>query len=159
PDLRVLDVGCGSGEIAAEVARILPDAEVVAFDSGEARLSLARRNLGVRENASVVAGDADDLPFEDADFDLVYCRLALAYLPSRPAAVAELARVCRPGGTVLLQDVDGRFVEHYPVDRELQRSVGQALALLAAVGFDPHLGRKLRSLLQHAGLVPEGLQV
>ena len=64
----------------------------------------------------------------------------------------ELARVCRPGGTVLIQDLDGQLVNHYPPDPLLEQSLTQALAVLARTGFDPHVGRKLYHLVQQAFL-------
>jgi SAM-dependent methyltransferase len=157
--MRVLDVGCGPGTITAEIARRVPDGDVVAVDSSEARLSVARGNLSAYANASAVAGDARSLPFDDASFDLVYSRFLLEHVPYKRRAADELARVCRPGGTVLLQGLDGQLVNNYPPDPDLQRGLGRALAHLSATGFDPHVGRRLRTLLQQAGLVPEGTEV
>ena len=70
-----------------------------------------------------------------------------------------MARVCRPGGIVLLQDLDGQLLWHYPEDAKVQRAVEKALAALAPTGFDPFVGRKLFWLAQNAGLKKLDVQV
>jgi SAM-dependent methyltransferase len=159
PGMRVLDVGCGPGMIAAEVARHVPDGEVVALDASEARIAAARRVLLAHGNASAVVAEPHALPFADGVFDLVHSRFLLEYLPEKQRAVDELARVCRTGGTVLLQDLEGQFVNNVPPDPDLRRDVQAALDLLAETGFDPHVGHKLRGMLERAGLAPAGLEI
>ena len=66
----------------------------------------------------------------------------MEYLPDKQAAVREMARVCSPGGKLLLQDLDGQLVWHYPEDAELQRTTENILSHLAGTGFDPFVGRK-----------------
>jgi ubiquinone/menaquinone biosynthesis C-methylase UbiE len=82
----------------------------------------------------------------------VYCRLLLEYLPDKPGAVAELVRVCRPGGQVLLFDLDGQLVWHHPPDPELEIGIQKVLGALQKTGFDPFVGRKLYALAHAAGL-------
>src|SRR5256885_12690139 len=97
------------------------------------------------------------MEFQSNSFDLVYCRMLLQYLREKEQAVAELVRVCKPGGTVLLQDLDGQLLWNYPEDAGLQHSLEQVLGALAKTGFDPFVGRKLFRLAQRAGL--ENLKV
>ena len=159
PPLRVLEVGCGPGAIAAEVARRFPDHEIVALDAGETRVAAARRNLRGSPNAFAMRGSADALPFDDGSFDLVYCRSLLERLPDKQAAVHELARVCRHGGTVLVQGLDGQVLNNYPPDPELQLDLTRALELLATTGFDADVGHRLPGLLEDAGLSVGGCEV
>jgi hypothetical protein len=70
-----------------------------------------------------------------------------------------MARVCRPGGIVLLQDLDGQLLWHYPEDERVQRAVEKVLAALAPTGFDPYVGRKLFWLVQKTGLRNLDVQV
>ena len=156
---HVLDVGCGAATIAAEVARRFPASEIVALDEVGVTLSPARQNLLAHANASVVAGDVTAMPFDDDSFDLVYSRLFLGRVPYRRRAALELARVCRPGGTVLLQDLDGHFVNHHPPDPRLHRDLHAAVALLAPTGLDPYAGRRLWGLLRQAGPSGGGLEI
>jgi SAM-dependent methyltransferase len=99
------------------------------------------------------------MDFQSSSFDLVYCRMLLQYLKEKERAVSEMARVCKPGGTVLLQDLDGQLLWHYPDDPEVQRTLEKVVTALAATGFDPFVGRKLFWLAQHAGLTNIDVQV
>jgi SAM-dependent methyltransferase len=86
---RVLDVGCGDGRIPSLYAA----PEVVCVDSSPAAVAAAReRGLDARE------ADARELPFEDGSFDVVTCNHTLYHLADPDRALAELARVLRPGG-------------------------------------------------------------
>lgn len=148
---RVLDVGAGPGVIAEAVAAHCPRGHVVALDQSAARSEAARARLEPR-GGHAIRGDARQLPFPDGTFDLVYCRLLLEYLEDPAAAVREMIRVCRPGGRVLLQDLDGQLLWHYPEDPELQLLLQATLAALAQRGFDPFAGRKLFHHCYNAGL-------
>jgi SAM-dependent methyltransferase len=152
PDSRVLDVGCGPGVLAAAVARRIPLGNVTGFDASAARLAEARKNFEGLNNTQPEAGEAVALPFADGSFDFVYCRFLLEYLQDKEKAVAEMARVCWPGGTVLLQDLDGQLLWHHPVDIELQTDIERVLSVLGQTGFDPFVGRKLFALARAAGL-------
>jgi SAM-dependent methyltransferase len=95
-DREVLEVGCGTGLILARVAAHAKRAEGVDLSPG--MLALAKeRGLSVSE-ASATA-----LPFPDASFDLVYSFKVLAHVPEIERALAEMTRVCRPGGHVLAE--------------------------------------------------------
>jgi SAM-dependent methyltransferase len=159
PGARILDVACGPGAIAAAVARVFPDCEIVGIDASPLRVAAASQALAPHANASVRHGDALALPFPDESFDVVLCRLLLQYLAGRARAVAEQARVCRTGGVVLLQDLDGQLVQHHPPDLELERGLGLVLAELATIGFDPFVGRKLFQLAQATGLADVTVRV
>ena len=88
----VLDVGCGPGVIAAEVARRLPTAEVVGFDISTDRLAHAKQHFAGLRNARTAQGNATSLPFADDSFDLVHCRFLLEYLP-QPALAPRFAGI------------------------------------------------------------------
>jgi SAM-dependent methyltransferase len=74
------------------------------------------------------------------------------YLKDKQGAAAELVRVCRPGGKVMLQDLDGQLVWNYPEDATLQEAIQKVVGGLAKTGFDPLVGRKLYSFAHKAGL-------
>ncbi len=63
-----------------------------------------------------------------------------------------MVRVLRPGGRLLLQDLDGQLAWHYPIDAELQQGIDRTLHFLSQTGFDPFVGRKLYWYSQQAGL-------
>jgi ubiquinone/menaquinone biosynthesis C-methylase UbiE len=101
----VLDVACGPGILTAALA---PHArEVVAFDITPEMLNRARQRCAAAglANVSFREGSAADLPFADASFDTVVTRLSLHHFPQPGRAIAEMARVLRPGGLLVVADV------------------------------------------------------
>ena len=96
---RILDAGCGSGPLAAELAA--RGAVVSGFDASPAMVELARRRLG--PDADLRVADLDrPLPYGDGTFDDAVVSLVLHYLRDWAGPLAELRRVVRPGGRVLL---------------------------------------------------------
>jgi SAM-dependent methyltransferase len=158
PDSRVLDVGCGPGVLAAEVARQIPSGYVTGIDASTERLIEGQKNFAGLGNAQSHAGEATALPFVIGSFDFIYCRFLLEYLRDKKKAVAEMTRVCRPGGTVLLQDLDGQLLWHHPIEVELQADIERVLGVLGQTGFDPFVGRKLFALARAAGLTDVQVQ-
>ena len=109
PGERVLDLGCGAGRHAFEMYR--RGADVIAFDQDADELATVRewfaamRDAGevpAGAEADVKEGDALALPFADGEFDRVVAAEILEHVPADGAAIAELVRVTRPGGTVAL---------------------------------------------------------
>jgi ubiquinone/menaquinone biosynthesis C-methylase UbiE len=97
----LLDVGTGPGVLLAEIARRRPDLRLTGVDLSADMVSAARRNAAPAE---VEVGDVTDLPFPDASFDLVVSSLSLHHWDDPRAAVPELARVLRPGGSLTIYD-------------------------------------------------------
>lgn len=148
---KVLDIGCGPGVIASAVANAAPHAQVFGMDQSEARID-NDVNKNIPANCELRSGNAVSLPFDSDEFDLIYCRFMLEYVQERQRAIEEMVRVCRPGGRVLLQDLDGQLIWHYPLDQELEHDIELVLQSLASTGFDPFVGRKLYHLAWQAGL-------
>lgn len=97
---RVLDSGTGAGTLALALAPLVR--EVVGVDLVPELLEAARRNAP--PNVTFVEGDATKLPFDAFGFDLAASRRTLHHVARPELVVAELARVTRPGGTVLVED-------------------------------------------------------
>lgn len=96
---HVLDAGCGSGPTLVDL--IEGGASVVGIDGSPALIDIARHRLGPDVELRV-ADLGDPLPFDDAVFDDVVCSLALHYLKDWQSPLAEMKRVLRPGGRVIL---------------------------------------------------------
>ena len=122
-DEQVLDVGCGRGLMLVGAARRLSTGRAVGLDLWRSEdlagnsPEAARTNAaaeGVSERIGLETGDMRSLPFADGSFDLVLSRFAvhnLALAQDRRQAVGEIARVLRPGGTILLADI--RHLDEY----------------------------------------------
>jgi SAM-dependent methyltransferase len=149
----VLEVGCGTGAIVRELARLGPS-RAVGLDLDAAALCFAREQVRESEEARKVAyvqGDACELPVPDSAFDVVVCHYLLLWLADPAQGVREMARVVRPSGHVLAcaePDYGGR-VDHPPEMASLGRCQAEALR---GQGADPEIGRRLGELFVAAGL-------
>ena len=106
--LRILDLGCGPGVSTIELARARPAATLIGADIARRMLAEARRWLGRSRlplgQVRWVAADAAHLPFADASVDAVTGHSFLYLLPHREAVLAEVLRVLRPGGRLVLME-------------------------------------------------------
>jgi ubiquinone/menaquinone biosynthesis C-methylase UbiE len=149
PEWRVLDVATGGGHTALALSPLVR--EVVATDLTAPMLAAAERFLHEKgvENVHFQEADAGALPFPDASFDLVTCRIAAHHFPDVGAFAHEAARVVRPGGLVAV------------IDNVVPEDAGAAAAINAwEKTRDPSHARALpasewRLLLQQAGLAIE----
>lgn len=97
PGDRVLDVGCGPGQLTMEVARTVGEKNVAAIDVAEDVVRVCRQRV---PGADIRVGSTEDLPFADAAFEAVLAQLVVNLVDDPPAAVREMARVARPGAAV-----------------------------------------------------------
>jgi ubiquinone/menaquinone biosynthesis C-methylase UbiE len=104
-DARVLEVATGPGYIAMAFAR--QTREAVGVDLTEAPLQIAEQKRLERglDNVSFRVADAENLPFADGEFDVVVCRFAVHHFENPRCVLGEMARVCRTGGTVAVEDM------------------------------------------------------
>jgi SAM-dependent methyltransferase len=105
PDMIVLDVACGAGHVAEQAAPHVR--QVVGIDLTPALLEVGAERLreaGIT-NVLLQEGNAAELPFLDASFDLVVCRGAMHHFPRPERPIAEMARVCRQEGRVVVSDM------------------------------------------------------
>jgi SAM-dependent methyltransferase len=99
PGQRVLDVGCGTGVAAITAARL--DADVYGVDLTPQLLQCARENSAIAETrVDWREGDAEQLPYEDAGFDVVLSQFGHMFAPRPEMATREMLRVLKPGGTI-----------------------------------------------------------
>lgn len=102
PGKRALDVACGTGELTAMLAdQVAPGPAVIGLDFCEPMLEVARRKYPDHQ-IEFVLGDAHQLPFEDNRFDAVTIAFGLRNLDQPPVALAEMVRVLRPGGRLIV---------------------------------------------------------
>jgi ubiquinone/menaquinone biosynthesis C-methylase UbiE len=160
PGMRVLDLGCGSGEVTLELARMVGSSgRVTAVDGDAIVLAAGRERL--RElslDADFVHGDARG-PYPSDGYDVVYARFLLSHLTDPAAVVAAMRAATRPGGTVIVEDVD--FPGHFchPPSAAFARFVELYQAVARRRGADPTIGPRLPHLLQDAGIADVELSV
>jgi len=143
---RVLDVGCGTGVVTAEMAARCKG-QVIGVDVDAAMVEFAQERGG---RAEYRLGDAHRLDFPDGHFDVVACHFLLLWVRDPALALREMARVTRPGGAVLVcaePDYGGRI--DYPEVLPMARWQAEALR---REGADPFIGRKLPALFTQARL-------
>jgi SAM-dependent methyltransferase len=151
---RCLEVGAGGGSIARWLAeRVGPNGVVVATDINTRDLDSGQHaNLEVRQH------DITRDELEQSSFDLVHARLVLEHLPQRELVLQKLVQALRPGGWLVVEDVD--YVSAVPISehgaREHAHSQSVRLQAFSAAGVDHTLGRQLPARLRALGLVNVG---
>jgi len=145
---RILDVGCGTGVLEAELEG-LSSARLFGLDINASNLELAIQNT---QRSILVQGDAHQLPFPSHAFDVALCHFLLLWVADPLCVVREIARVTRPGGSVMAlaePDYGGR-IDH---PAELAALGDQQSDSLRQQGADPLIGRKLAGIFHLAGLL------
>ncbi len=148
PGQSVLDLGCGVGTDAMLIAaRVGPSGRVHALDLSAAMVARARAaEAGLAIDFSVADATATGLP--DASVDVVWCNRVLLFVEDTSAALAEMRRVLRPGGRIVLYELDGTSLSIGDPDQDL---VNLLRDLLAATFRHPRMGVLLPALARTAG--------
>ena len=159
PGMRVVDIGCGSGDVALLAGAMVGEAgEVVGIDHNPGPLALAREralDLGMT-NVSFSEGDFDTLSHELNRFDAAIGRRVLMYQQDAVAALKSLAKAVRPGGLVVFHEHDSAMVPVSLVPMPLHHEVQNWLReMLQQEGANLHMGFDLEAALTGAGLAVE----
>ncbi|MFO0842310.1 MAG: class I SAM-dependent methyltransferase [Gemmataceae bacterium] len=144
---RLLDVGCGTGTLLAEVKRRFPGVVGAGIDPDPAILRIAGRRLARRGyEVDLQVARAEALPFPDAAFDVVVSTLVLHHLPTpaKHLALGEIFRTLRPGGRFLLVDFGARPERKVPWWQRLFENVEH---------LEDHVQGRLPAFIAQAGLV------
>ncbi|HSO03231.1 MAG TPA: class I SAM-dependent methyltransferase [Candidatus Limnocylindrales bacterium] len=118
--LHIVDIGAGPGGLAVVLAEQIPDARVTTVDIDTAMASLAAARMtreGLDDRVHITVGDVAALPLADHSVDLVTSSFSVHHWPHAEAGFAEVRRVLRPGGRVIIYDVPdwwGRLETHAP---------------------------------------------
>jgi SAM-dependent methyltransferase len=161
PGMHCLDCGCGGGDMTIEIARrVGPEGRVVGWDFDPVKIALAEteaRTLGI-----------ESISFQQIDirraivrpeYDLVFSRFLLSHLGDSARAIATMKQALRPGGLLVLEDVDfpGHFA--HPRSAALDRFVELYLLAARQSGADPTIGPRLPVLLRDAEFSQIGMNV
>ncbi|KAJ5106920.1 S-adenosyl-L-methionine-dependent methyltransferase [Penicillium angulare] len=128
PDMKILDIGCGPGSIALDLASFVPQGSITGIDSNETAINSARELSQKRkiQNATFKVSNVLNLPYEDSTFDIVCAHQVLIHLPNEPNSsplpsnigavkgLKEMRRVCKPGGLVCARECDWKSAVIHP---------------------------------------------
>ena len=143
--MHVLDVGCGPGSITVGVAARIGSGFVTGLDLSESQVELASQRAeetGV-SNVRFQTGNAYQLPFDDGQFDAVFCHALLEHLGEPVRAMREFLRVLKPRGVMAVAAPDWSAFLYAPPSAELVAAVKAYEALQVANGGDVNVGHKL----------------
>jgi len=110
-DWTIGDLGCGTGQVSAAIAPFV--ARVIAVDASAAMLQAAKKRLHGIENIELRRGELEALPIDDARLDAATLMLVLHHVPEPERALAEVARVLKPGGRAVVVDMQPHERESY----------------------------------------------
>jgi len=149
PGERVLDVGCGPGFLAAELAAAVgPTGLVRGIDRSDSMIGMAHRRCAAQPWVTVQKSDAENLAFADAQFDVAVAVQVYEYVADVAGALRQVSRVLRPRGRVLVVDTDWDSIVWSSGDPQRMTRV---LAAFDEHLTHPHLPRELGPLLSRAG--------
>ena len=157
PGMRLLDLGCGPGTISVGLADAVAPGQLIGVDMEPTQVEMASAaaKAGGHDNATFQTGDATDLPFDGATFDVAFCHALLNHAPDTQAVLAEVKRVLKPGGLFAAREVIGDSSVFEPALDFGGLGEGAAwatfLKLLAANGGHPQMGRELKHAFVEAG--------
>jgi len=159
PGARLLDVGCGPGNLTIDLAQRVAPGAVVGIDASSAVVEIARKAAAEAGALTVTfeVADAYHLPFDDDAFDVVHAHQVLQHLTDPVAALREMRRVTRPGGTVAVRDSDYSGMTWFPASAGLDEWSALYHEVTHANGSEADAGRRLLSWVRDAGFDPEGI--
>ncbi len=152
---RILEVGSGSGHHGLVLAALSPTSTIIGVGSTAEQVKEAQTRSSEADLTSRCVfeeGSADALPQEENSVGASMARFVLRDLPDPAAALAEMVRVTRPGGSVAVLDIDEATLLIHPEIAGLQDFLNRAGSRRRKSGLPFHLGRSLHALLEAAGL-------
>lgn len=162
PGMRVLDIGCGSGDVTFLVAELTRDSgTVIGIDANQAAIAAAQGQAETHpgSNVSFIQGDLSELIPQLGEFDAVVGRRILMYLPDPTEVIRRLSQAVRPGGLFVFQESDSTLVPGRTVSMPLHdRVVEWMWRTVECEGADIHMGFHLPEVMQKAGVVVDQIR-
>jgi ubiquinone/menaquinone biosynthesis C-methylase UbiE len=157
-----LDVGSGPGVISCLLATAFAESKVVGVEPEpmlRQRAAARAARLGLGDRCRFLEGTGEALPLEPHSVDHSYARFLFQHIPQPVAMLKELARVTRPGGLVVVLDVDDEAVVVHPEPAGLRDFQQRAAEAQRRLGGDRHVARKMVEYMTVAGLASPQIEV
>ncbi len=148
---RCLDLGCGIGTVTCEIARMSGHCKGVDIDPGY--IDIARRRAAARRVAGTEFEAASWEQANGEPYDLVYARYLLSHLQDPTSALIHMRGCARPGGTVVVEDIDFQGHFHHPPHPAFERYLELYEGAVRSHGGNARFGRNLLAAAREAGLV------
>jgi len=162
PGMKVLDLGCGSGDVTFIVSELTGSSgAVVGIDADQHAIAAAQAQAKSRQcsNVSFIQGNIAELTAQPCEFDAVVGRRVLMYLPGPAEAIRRISQAVRPGGVFVFQESDSTLVPGRTLAMPLHdRVVGWIWTTVAREGADTHMGFHLPQAMTDAGVVVDHIR-
>ncbi len=154
PGMSVLDLGCGPGFVTRMIAQMVGTGQVLGADLNDDLLKMAFDSLAKQPlpNLSFQKANIYDLAALNQKFDFVYCRFLFQHLEQPMLALRQIQSVLKPGGTLLVLDVDDGWVSLYPDHENYELIFKMQQLYQKNLGGDRFIGRKLHAFFSDVGL-------
>ena len=155
PGMRVIDVGCGAGDVALLLASLVGEhGSVVGVERSEESVRLARQRIEAAglSNVTIHHADLAEFTLEDSSFDALVGRFVLLYFAGPAATLERLTRFVRPGGLVVFQEMDMTAARSSPAVPLYQTAIGWIRETFGRGGVELDMGSRLFATFCDAGL-------
>jgi SAM-dependent methyltransferase len=160
PAMKVLDVGCGPGNLTCDLATMVPQGSIIGIDRSEDVIQKANAlasERGQSDRVTFEAGDVFNMPFEDNTFNIVHSHQVLQHVGDASKALTEMKRVLKPGGIVAARDMT-HFL-FWPEQKELTEFVDLFWKIAEKTGGQPGTGAMLRKFAREGGFEAEKVTI
>ncbi len=145
--MTAVDAGGGAGFVTKIMAEIVsPSGKAILVDQSSERLAQAKQHVGQLSQFLTQECSLEEMSIETGTIDYVFCRFVFEYLQNPEKVFAELLRILKPGGKLVVGDLDHNILSHYPLSPRLESQLYEVSQILAQKKlWDAYAGRKLYS--------------
>ncbi len=162
PNMRVLDVGCGSGEVTMLISNLVGDnGEVLGFDVNERAIEIAEKSFKDEKifNAHFLLAEIEDLPKNIGKFDAIVGRRVLMYQPDSVTSIKSLLPYLKPDGIMIFQESDSICLDLVDKSMDLHKKAQRWIwDTIAKEGGNIHMGLNLYACFKESALKVKGIK-